>query len=307
LSLTLPGIFIPEKSRDWMLKRLRQAKQEYNVLLKGESRRNTSVVADVVTGVLYPVNAERNRLFENWDNGTMSQSLASMSNASSYTLDLKESLKHAALGGLKLNTENYSTQAHSRVQVEFSVKRQGSVGSLPALSTKMSSSQSGSVKAMNPWDNLPVDKTRGAAGSARNVAEMAKSLSLPALQPSAKVLSKSKSGPALLVETFANGVNSFGGRKSRGGVGVGGDGDGAGSLAGDSGPIPVVEQPAEDVDEKLALARLIALRARRKEVREFLQSCSKSLHRGPWCRVKARYYRPDRYCCILHTGSLLGI
>lgn len=222
----------------------------------------------------------------------MSQSLASMSNASSYTLDLRDSLKEAALGGLKLNNATHSTHAHSRVQLEFGVKRQASVGSLPALSTK-NGSQMASTKSMKPWDNLN-SSVKVTASSAANVAtssskvaapDIGKSFSLPVLQPSTKVMNKSKSGPALLLEDFANNVNSFGGRKSRGPAegSVSSDGGGGGG-----GSIPIAEQPAEDVDEKRALARLIALRARRQEVRDFLKSCSKSLHRGPWCRVKAR-------------------
>lgn len=249
---------------------------------------------------------ERNRLYENWDNGTMTQSLASMSNASSYTLDLKQSLKNAALGGLKLSNETPTTQALSRVQTEFGVKRQASVGTLPALSTKLSTAQqptgSGAMKVIKPWDFLPSRSSAVASTTAlpavKGSPEVAKSHSLPVLHPSGRIMNKSKSGPELLLQTFANSVNGGTGRKSRGtastsnlagGMQVG-EGSVEGSVGGSiaSSAVPVVERPAEDVDEKLALTRLIALRARRKEVREFLQSCSKSLHRGPWCRVKPR-------------------
>lgn len=233
----------------------------------------------------------------------MTQSLASMSNASSYTLDLKQSLKHAAIGGLKLNNETPTTQALSRVQAEFGVKRQASVGTLPALSTKLSTtqqSQGSGSRVIKPWDFLPARNpgstvTSVMLPSVKVSPEVAKSQSLPALHPSGKVMSKSKSGPELLLETFANTVNGGGGRKSRGTAsatnlatgGTAGDQDSVNGSVGSSA-VPVAERTAEDVDEKLALTRLIALRARRKEVREFLQSCSKSLHRGPWCRVKPR-------------------
>lgn len=210
----------------------------------------------------------------------MSQSLASMSNASSYTFDLKESLKEAALGGLKLNTENPSTEAHSRVQIQYSVKRDGSFEPLPALSASMKQTKE-STKVTKPWDNLSLPRQTG--GPASTIApkaepEVTKSYSLPALQPAAKTMSKSKSGPALLLAKFANNVNSFGGKRSRG----------SDTSVGSGSSVPVAEQAAEDVEGELALARLIGLRARRQEVRQFLQSCSKSLHRGPWCRVKPR-------------------
>jgi hypothetical protein len=209
----------------------------------------------------------------------MSQSLASMSNASSYTFDLKESLKEAALGGLKLNTENPSTEAHSRVQIAYSVKRDGSFDPLPALSGSMKQTRD-STKVMKPWENLSVPRQTGGLPAAASKAEpeVTKSYSLPALQPAAKTLNKSKSGPALLVAKFANNVNSFGGKRSRG----------SDASVGSGGTLPVAEQAAEDVEGELALTRLIGLRARRQEVRQFLQSCSKSLHRGPWCRVKPR-------------------
>ena len=221
----------------------------------------------------------------------MSQSLASMSNASSYTLDLKESLKDAALSGLKLNNTNYSTQAHSRVQLEFSVQRNGSTGSLPALPNKPT--QNTANKPIKPWDNYN-NTTKSTANLVSP--EVAKSYSLPALPPGgaggggSKALAKSTSGPALLLATFANNVNNFGGRKSRGtrDSGIEAVGEGSVGTLSEGGRIPVCEQPVEDVDEKVALARLISLRTRRQEVREFLQTCSRSLHRGPWCRVKAR-------------------
>lgn len=239
--------------------------------------------------------AERNRLYEDWDTRTMSHSLASMSNASSYTFDLKESLKEAALGGLKLNTENPSTEAHSRVQIQYSVKRGGSFGALPALSgsTKQLPLES-SAKVMKPWENLSVPRQTGGLSSTvaqvkATEPEVTKSYSLPALQPASKTMAKSKSGPALLVAKFANNVNSFKGQKSRGTDG--GSVVSSGSRA-TSSSVPVAEQAAEDVQGDLALARLIGLRARRQEVRQFLQSCSKSLHRGPWCRVKPRYTFP---------------
>ena len=219
----------------------------------------------------------------------MSQSLASMSNASSYTFDLKDSLKDGAPGGLKINMSNYNTQANSRVQLEFSVKRNGSLGSLPALSSKNVSQKAAQPKTLNPWDNLNIPRQSAAlSASVESIKappqpavapEVSKSYSLPALQPVSKSMNKSKSGPALLVANFANGVNSFGKRKSRGGDS---------GVNNSEGPTPVVEHAAEDVDEKLALTRLIALRARKEEVREFLRSCCKNLHRGPWCRVSAR-------------------
>lgn len=211
----------------------------------------------------------------------MSLSLASMSNASSYTLDLRESLKGTATNTLKLNTTDYSTQAHSRVQLDFQVDRNDNVNSngynnnnammaLPALS----SSQYGNsqkVNTMKPWDKIKVERPQVAAAAP----EVTKSFSLPALQANGKQLSKSQSGP-VLTAAFANSVNTYSRRKSRGIE--------EGSLS----TVPVAERVEEKVDEKLALTRLIALRARKQEVREFLQSCAKSLHRGPWCRVKAR-------------------
>lgn len=225
--------------------------------------------------------AERNRLFEDWDSHTMSLSLASMSNASSYTLDLRESLKGTATNTLKLNTTDYSTQAHSRVQLDFQVERyenrQNSGNNfnstLPALSTQFGGSQKGSGGgSIKPWDKIKVVRPQEVESQPAHVA---KSFSLPALQPASKQLSKSQSGP-VLTATFANSVNAYSRRKSRG--------NDEGSLT----SVPVAERAEEQVNEKLALTRLIALRARRQEVREFLQSCAKSLHRGPWCRVKAR-------------------
>lgn len=230
---------------------------------------------------------ERNRLFEDWDAHTMSLSLASMSNASSYTLDLRESLKGTAANTLKLNTADYSTQAHSRVALDFQVDRSDNLdkynnngsnvlnSTLPAVSSQFGGSQKGST--MKPWDKLNVVRPPAQAASQSAAApEVTKSFSLPALQTATKQLSKSQSGP-VLAATFANSVNAYSRRKSRGIE--------EGSLS----SIPVADRAEEKVNEKLALTRLIALRARRQEVREFLQSCAKSLHRGPWCRVKARY------------------
>lgn len=48
-------------------------------------------------------------------------------------------------------------------------------------------------------------------------------------------------------------------------------------------------QPVRRVfTEENARARLISLRARKQEVKQFLVHCSTSTHRGPWCRVNRR-------------------
>jgi len=148
----------------------------------------------------------------------------------------------------------------------------GTTGILPAISHHAGASNVKSSKSsvMKPWDKMQI--TRPAANT-----EVSKSYSLPVLQSANKNLSKSQSGPALLAASFANSVNAHNKNKNRK--------RGEGSTS----SVPVAEQESELVDEKLALTRLIALRARRQEVREFLQTCSKSVHRGPWCRVKARY------------------
>lgn len=217
---------------------------------------------------------ERNRLFEDWDSHTMSLSLASMSNASSYTLDLKESLKMAAVTAQRMGTQDPSTQAAMKIQNDYRVDRNEGSGILPAISPHFGSTKLN--KSIKPWDTLNVTKPVPLPPSQTPAAvEVTKSYSLPVLQPANKNLSKSLSGPALLA-TFANSVNNHGKNKNRK--------RGEGSTT----SVPVAEQESELVDEKLALTRLIALRARRQEVREFLQNCSKSVHRGPWCRVKAR-------------------
>jgi len=53
----------------------------------------------------------------------MSLSLASMSNASSYTLDLKESLKYASVTANRLGTNDPSAQAAIKVQTDYKVDR----------------------------------------------------------------------------------------------------------------------------------------------------------------------------------------
>lgn len=207
----------------------------------------------------------------------MSLSLASMSNASSYTLDLKESLKMAAITAQRMGTSDPSTQAAMKIQMDYRVDRNEGSGVLPAISPHFGSAKLN--KSMKPWDKLNVTKPAPLQPPQPAATEVTKSFSLPVLQPASKNLSKSMSGPALLA-TFANSVNNHGKNKNRK--------RGEGSTT----SVPVAEQESELVDEKLALARLIALRARRQEVREFLQNCSKSVHRGPWCRVKARYVFP---------------
>ena len=203
----------------------------------------------------------------------MSLSLASMSNASSYTLDLKESLKYASVTANRMGTNDPSAQAAIKVQTDYKVDRfEGTTGMLPAISQHAGANISKSNKSavMKPWDKMQI--ARPAAST-----EVSKSYSLPVLHPASKNLSKSQSGPALLAASFANSVNAHSKNKNRK--------RGEGSTS----SVPVAEQESELVDEKLALTRLIALRARRQEVREFLQTCSKSVHRGPWCRVKARF------------------
>ena len=277
----------------------------------------------------------------------MTLSIASMSNASSYTLDLKESLKGAAAtSALQLSNKNPTAHALSRAQLDFHVDRTGSNPSLPAVVSVGGGGSGGSrgtgsnskTPKMKPWDKLDVTRSTAQLSNNNNnnsstvgakaaAATVSKSYSLPALTQPSNGLSKSMSGPALLAATFANSVNAhskskhgrqrvdskvnndfngggWGGLGGLGGNNGGGDGGitsgiqhphlqphhqqqyrGSGISAQD---VPLLERAQEQVGEKQALARLIALRARRQEVREFLQSCSKSLHRGPWCRVKAR-------------------
>ena len=224
----------------------------------------------------------------------MSMSLASMSNGSSYTVEMGQ---YSLSGGSRTKPKQSRSQSnklsnpHTRMNVLFNVDRDRLLPQIGQFS------QNNPSRLVNHGHSGTVGKNggipRGESLPALREAPISKSKYAPPR------MVKSKSGPvlrasfcnAVLMSSTRDSFDTSAGAPATAASHTKTVSSGQQQQPSDPNISPELAMELAAVDslsEEQAVARLVSLRTRQQELRRFLATCASSLHKAPWSRVKKR-------------------